>query len=67
MENKKMPQVLVADKKYQGKYVAFDPPKGKEIVAFGEDVCDVINIAKEKGVEDPAIVFVPKDDVAYIY
>lgn len=62
-----MSQVLVADKRYQGQYVAFDPQKGKEVVAFGGDVGDVINQAREKGVGEPAIVFVPKDDTAYIY
>ena len=30
-----MSQVLVADKRYQGQYVAFDSQKGKEVVAFG--------------------------------
>ncbi len=67
MENPEMSQVLVADKRYQGKYVAYDPRKGKEVVAFGDDVGDVINNAREKGVGEPAIVFVPKDDTAYVY
>ncbi|MCD4830230.1 MAG: DUF5678 domain-containing protein [Anaerohalosphaeraceae bacterium] len=62
-----MSQVLVADKRYQGKYVAFDPLKGKDVVAFGEDVGDVINKARGKGVGEPAVVFVPKDNTAYIY
>jgi len=32
-----MPQTLVANKKYQGKYVAFDPDKDKTVVAFGRN------------------------------
>ncbi len=62
-----MTRALVVGQIYQGKYVAFDPEKGKEIIAFGEDVGEVVNIAREKGVVDPAVVFVPKDDVAYVY
>ena len=63
----KMSQVLVADKRYQGKYVAFDTKKGKKIVAFGEDVGKVILKASEKCTGTPAIVFVPKEDTAYVY
>ena len=62
-----MPQILVTDKRYQGKYVAFDAQKGKKIVAFGEDVGQVIFKAREQGVDTPAIVFVPKEDTAYVY
>ena len=67
MEKDKMTQALVADKKYQGKYVAFDPVEGKSVVAFGQSAGTVIKKARKRGVKTPAIVFVPKENVAYIY
>ncbi len=60
-------RVLVTDQKYQGKYVAFNPSEGKKIIASGRDPGAVIQKAREKGVSVPAIVFVPKQGVAYIY
>lgn len=60
-------RVLVTDQKYQGKYVAFNPSEGKKIIASGRDPGAVIQDAREKGVTVPAIVFVPKQGVAYIY
>ncbi len=58
---------LVAAKKYQGKYVAFDPDKGKTVIAYGKNVGKVIEKARKKGVECPAIAFVPEEGVTYIY
>ncbi len=58
---------LVPAKKYQGKYVAFDPAKGKTVITYGKNVGTVIKRARKKGVECPAIVFVPEEGVTYIY
>jgi len=58
---------LIMEHKYQGRYVAFNPSEGKEIIASGRDPGAVIRKARKKGVSVPAIVFVPKKDVAYIY
>ena len=60
-------RVLVNDKKYEGKYVAFDSSKGKKIVASGKNPGTLIEKARKLGVSIPAIVFVPKGNVAYIY
>lgn len=57
---------LVTAKKYQGKYVAFDPTKGKIIIAYGKNVSTVIKKARERGVECPAIAFVREEGVTYI-
>ena len=64
---RKMTQVLVADKQYQGKYVAFDPKKGKEVIASGLNAGMVIKKAREKGVSVPSVVFIPKENTAYVY
>lgn len=51
-----------------GSYVAFDPEKGSgDIIASGDNVGDVIDSARSKGVEVPAIMFVPQEGVTYIY
>ena len=57
----------MADKKYQGKYIAFDPSGEKKLIAFGQNAGTVIKKARASGVEVPAIVFVPKANTAYIY
>jgi hypothetical protein len=49
-------------------YIAFDPEKGsKTIIAQGNDVGKVIDSARNKGVKTPAIIFVPKEGVTYLY
>ncbi len=60
-------QTLVTESKYQGKYVAFSPSEGKKVIAYGRNAGAVIEKARKKGVDVPAIVFVPKEDVTYIY
>ena len=60
-------KVLVSDKKFEGKYVAFDASKGKNIIASGRDPGKLIDKVREMGVSVPAIVFVPKENMAYIY
>lgn len=67
MRSKKVRQTLVTERKYEGKYVAFDPTKGKTIIASGGNPANVIREARERGVSVPAVVFVPKEGVAYIY
>jgi len=60
-------RVLVQNEKYQGKYVVFDPSGGNKVIASSSNLCTVIKKARQQGIELPAIVFVPKKDVAYIY
>lgn len=56
---------LVMEREYQGRYVALNPSKGNKIIASGRDPGAVIRKARKKGVSVPAIVFVPREDVAY--
>ena len=60
-------QVLVSEKKYEGKYVAFDASKGKKIVASGRNPGRLIDKVRRMGISVPTIVFVPKHNAAYIY
>ncbi len=59
-------QALVAGARYRGKYVAFGSD-GKNIIASGANPALVVRKARSKGVDIPAIVFVPRKNVAYIY
>jgi len=60
-------QTLVTESKYQGKYVAFSPSEGKKVIASGRNAGNVIEKARKRGVDTPAIVFVPKADVTCTY
>ncbi len=65
--NAKNKQVLVTEKKYEGKYVAFDASAGKKIVASGRNPGRLIDKVRRMGISVPTIVFVPKHNAAYIY
>ena len=60
-------KALVANKKYEGKYVAFDSNRGDKVIAFGQNAGAVVKKARARGVAVPAIVFVPKEDTVYVY
>ena len=66
-KNVKKTKALVTDKKYEGKYVAFDSSKGRKIVASDRNPGKLIDKARKLGIDVPAIVFVPKGNTAYIY
>ena len=58
---------LVTKSEYEGEYVAFEGAESKKIVAHGSNPATVIKNARNQGIDVPAIVFVPKKDVTYIY
>lgn len=60
-------RMLVTESKYQGKYVAFSPSEGKKVIASGRDAGTVIEKARKRGVDTPAIVFVPEANVTCTY
>lgn len=62
-----MVKELNIDAIYAGKYVALKSRIEKEIVSFGDDPKKVFDEAKQKGIENPVIIFVPKADSMYIY
>lgn len=52
-------------KRYSGKWVALKAEKG--IIASGNSVKEVMDVAKKKGIENPLVTKVPrKDEEAYI-
>jgi hypothetical protein len=60
-------QALVVDKKYEGKYVALASFADSTVIAFGDDPSEVLAESRKKGAETPVVVFITKDDTAYIY
>ena len=61
-------KVLVTNrKKYQGKYVATRSFKDKKAICSGDDPVTVHSCAKEQGVKDPVVFYVPKKNRVNIY
>lgn len=59
--------VLVANKKYEGKYVAMKSFFDKHIVASGMDPVKVVESAKRKGFLQSVLVFVPGNDTIHVF
>ena len=52
---------------FEGQYVATRSFKDKEVISSGSDPVKVCNEAREKGVSDPVVFFVPQKDMVHIY
>lgn len=61
------PNVLVADEKYRGKYVAMQSFNNRNVVAAGIEPSEVLNAAHKKGFISPVIVFVPEKNITCVY
>ena len=64
---RKQYQVLVKEKKYQGKYVAFEDFNKRGVVASGRNPSKVMENARKKGVDSPVFLFVPEKGTTYLY
>lgn len=53
--------------KYSGEYVAIRSFTDREVISHGTDPIKVYNEAKNKGVKEPVIFYVPEEDVVQIY
>ena len=60
-------QVLVKEKRYEGKYVAMVSFTNNRVVASGDDPAKVVKLAEMKGVSQPVVLFVPKGNITQIY
>jgi len=60
-------QVLITEEGYEGKYVALRSMSDRTVVASGDDPETVMREAREQGVTDPVIFFVPSHDIALVY
>lgn len=60
--------VLVKDsEKFGGKFVATRSFENKKVLSHGTDPAKVFNEAKEKGVKDPVVFYVPQKNITQIY
>jgi len=62
-----MNKVLVNSNKYDGKYVALKSAEDNTIVGAGNTPEEALNEAKEKGISNPFILYVPDKDLVHIY
>ena len=59
--------VLVNDKKYEGKYVAFADFADKTVIAAASTADRAIEEAKKSGHDDPVIMYIPEKDLTCIF
>jgi hypothetical protein len=59
--------ILVADRKYEGKYVALKSFTDNTVLCFGDDPVDVMKRARTGRTEEPVIVFIPEHNTSHIY
>ncbi|RPJ79571.1 MAG: hypothetical protein EHM20_01015 [Alphaproteobacteria bacterium] len=60
-------QILVTEKKYEGKYVAFRSFNDSEVIASGNDPLEVLQLAQTARAHEPVIVFIPENHGTCIY
>jgi len=52
---------------YSGQYVAVKSFADRTVVSHGSQPVEVLNEAKEKGIVDPVLIFVPEQNMIHIY
>lgn len=62
-----MKQVLIKEKKYNGRYVALKDYDDHVVIADGKDPQEAYEIATKKGYGNPAILYVPVKGMVQIY
>ncbi len=60
-------QLLIRNKKFEGKYVALRSFTDNTVIAYGKDPSEVLAKAHSKGSEAPVVIFIPKEKTTYIY
>ena len=59
--------MLIAEEGYEGKYVALRLISDRTVVASGGNPETVMQEARERGVTNPVIFFVPSHDITLVY
>ena len=62
-----MERILVNSDKYDGQYVAMISVEDNTIVGYGDTPEEALNKAKEKGIQNPFLLYVPDKDLVHIY
>lgn len=66
MKNSENNRILNEPEKYRGKYVVKASIQSREPVCAGDDPVSLFNKAKEMGIKDPVIFFVPDGPLLYV-
>lgn len=60
--------ILIKDgKKYGGLFVAKKTFQDQEVISSGDNPVSVLEEAKKRGIEDPVVMFVPKEGMVNVY
>ena len=62
-----MEQVLIKDKKFEGRYVAVKDFNDPSPIADGKTPQEAHALALQKGFKNPLIIYVPMHDMIQIY
>jgi len=62
-----MQQVLIKEKKYEGKYVAVKNINDTRVIASGQSMKTAYEKAVKKGVNKPLMIYVPEKNTVHIY
>ncbi len=61
------PYVLSAEVKHLGHYAALESFTAEEIICYGDSPVDVVAEAKEKGCNDPVLIYIPEKDEVHFF
>ncbi len=59
--------VVKNSEKYSGKYVAVKSFSDRDVISFGEEPVKVVESAKDKGFEEPVLIFIPEKGMLNVY
>jgi hypothetical protein len=62
-----MEKILLNTHEYDGKYVALKSAEDNSVVGVGKSPGKALKAAKEKGIQDPYIIYIPDKEVVHIY
>lgn len=62
-----MERLMVNSNKYNGKYVAMASIEDNTIIGHGDTPEEALNNAREKGIQNPFLLYVPDEDIVHIY
>lgn len=62
-----MEKILINTDQFNGQYVAMRSFDDNTVVGVGDNPEKAINDAKEKGVKDPVLLYIPEKDIVHIY
>jgi hypothetical protein len=60
-------QVLIAEEGHEGKYVALRSLVNRTVVASGDEAEAVMEQARQKGIREPFIFYVPEHNISLVY